>query len=227
MSFPHGRNTRKLLFDKPGQAHVNWRVARSLDTLRDQLDARAPTRSRAEDGSIGDAAHAARKSDHNPDQFGIVRARDYTHDPTGGLDCQWLATQLTRYGDRRISYVIWDRYIWTRRDGWRPYSGPNLHTKHLHLSVVARDAADDTTPWALGGEDVDANQAKQLDETWRTIVTGVGYDKTALARNLASVVEQVKAAVGAPAPVELSETQLDDLADRVAARLQTLRFEAH
>ena len=42
-----------------------WRVARSLDVLLGQLNALAPERSKASDGSIGDAAHASRSSDHN------------------------------------------------------------------------------------------------------------------------------------------------------------------
>ena len=43
-----------------------WIVAPSLDALLAQLNALAPGRSRASDGSIGDAAHAARTSNHNP-----------------------------------------------------------------------------------------------------------------------------------------------------------------
>jgi hypothetical protein len=41
-----------------------------------------PERSKESDGSIGNAEHSARQSDHNPDQFGIVRAIDITNDPT-------------------------------------------------------------------------------------------------------------------------------------------------
>jgi hypothetical protein len=125
-----------------------WRVARSLDVLLGQLNTRAPNRSKASDGSIGDAAHASRVSDHNPDAQGIVRARDFTHDPAGGLDCHWLAAQLVASRDPRIKYVIWDRRIW--QGSWQPYSGADDHTHHLHLSVVAGPAADTTTPWNLG-----------------------------------------------------------------------------
>ena len=145
---------------------MTWRVAFALDTLRDQLNHRAPDRDKAADGAIGDADHAARTSDHNPwvgpapDGKMLVTARDYTHDPAGGLDCHWLARVLVASGDRRRKYIIWDRRIWTPAAGWQPYSGANAHTHHLHLSVSSTVAlADDSTPWNLG-EDDDMNQTQ-------------------------------------------------------------------
>jgi len=135
-----------------------WRVAPALDELYDQLNQRAPHRSRDSDGAIGDAAHAGRDSDHNP-WFRLagqsyVTARDFTHDPAGGLDCGWLADQLARGRDPRIKYVIWSRHIMAGAAGlspwqWRPYGGANPHTKHLHLSVVADARALLRTPWQL------------------------------------------------------------------------------
>lgn len=136
---------------------VAWRVARSLDTLLGQLNAAAPRRSKASDGSIGDAAHASRDSDHNPWYGpGVVTARDYTHDPAGGLDCQWLAGALVASRDPRIKYVIYNRRICDSRPGsnpwaWMPYSGTNPHTKHLHLSVMDNASCDDTRGWSLSG----------------------------------------------------------------------------
>lgn len=132
-----------------------WRVARSLDTLLAQLNAVAPRRSKVSDGSIGDAAHASRSSDHNPwvksGSTGIVTARDYTHDPAGGLDCNWLAQKLVTSGDKRIKYVIWNRRIWTPGVGWQAYKGSNPHDHHLHLSVVSVPSGyDSTVQWALG-----------------------------------------------------------------------------
>lgn len=134
---------------------MSWRVARSLDVLLGQLNARFPNRSKASDGSIGDAAHATRDSDHNPWYGpGIVTARDFTHDPAGGLDGQWLADTLVRGRDPRIKYVIWNRRILDTRPEfqpwtWQPYTGINPHTHHVHLSVVAAPACDDPGLWML------------------------------------------------------------------------------
>jgi hypothetical protein len=128
-----------------------WRVAVSLDVLLAQVNAYAPRRSKASDGSIGDAEHATRDSDHNPWYGpGIVTARDFTHDPAGGLDCQWLADQLVASRDPRIKYVIWNRRI-IEQGGWQwtGYSGPNPHTAHLHLSVTPNGSCDDPRPWAI------------------------------------------------------------------------------
>lgn len=133
-----------------------WRVARCLDQLLAQLNQLAPNRDKSSDGSIGDAAHASRDSDHNPWYGpGIVTARDFTHDPADGLDCQWLADTLVRSGDPRIKYIIWNRRIWQSNTGWKPYNGPNPHTKHLHLSAVASALCDDPRPWNLGTKDDD------------------------------------------------------------------------
>jgi hypothetical protein len=136
----------------------NWLIAPSLEQLRAQLNALAPKRSTASDGGIGDAAHATRASDHNPwwvvgDQP-YVTARDFTHDPAGGLDCRWLAERLEASRDQRIKYVIWNRQIMAGAAGpspwvWRPYAGSNPHNKHLHLSVVPDARSLTRVPWYL------------------------------------------------------------------------------
>lgn len=137
-----------------------WRMARSLDVLLGQLNAAAPRRSKVSDGGIGDQAHITRASDHNPwvrlDDERLVTARDFTHDPAGGLDCGRLAGALCAGRDLRVKYVIWDRRITSGAGGpspwaWRPYRGSNAHTKHLHVSVVADVRADGVQPWAVYG----------------------------------------------------------------------------
>lgn len=131
-----------------------WRVAGSLLVLRDQINAAHPKRSKASDGTIGDPAHAASTSDHNPDAFGVVRALDLTHDPKNGLDAGDLAEQLRVARDPRIKYVISDRRIFAGPDGpqpwvWRPYRGSNPHTSHVHVSVVGYTSGDDSHRWQL------------------------------------------------------------------------------
>ncbi len=139
---------------------MDWRVARSLDELLDEVNAVAPKRSKASDGGIGDPDHRAKgwtASDHNPwapvGRGGVVTARDFTHDPADGLDCHRLAEHLRRRalaGDRRIKYVIWDRRIASASSGWawRPYGGSNPHTKHLHLSVAPiQSLFDNAAAW--------------------------------------------------------------------------------
>ena len=125
-----------------------WRVAPCLLTLLGQVNGLAPLRNKASDGTIGDAAHATRASDHNPwvmdGGTGIVTAMDITHDPPGGCDANRLAEAIRQNRDPRVKYVIWNRQIvsstvspWT----WRPYSGSNPHTKHMHISVRPEKAS--------------------------------------------------------------------------------------
>jgi hypothetical protein len=139
---------------------VIWRVARSLDVLLDQLNARFPHRSKASDGSIGDANHLAEgwdQSDHNPwypkPAGGIVTARDFTHDPVNGVDIARLSDELAASRDRRIKYIIANGLILDSRPQFKPwqwvrYTGSNRHDHHLHLSVMP-NFSDDIRPWNL------------------------------------------------------------------------------
>ena len=132
-----------------------WRVAKSLLTLRDQINAMAPGRSTSSDGTIGDAAHQATNSDHNPNADGVVTAMDITHDPSHGVDAGKLAEMLRVSRDQRIKYVISQRRIFSSKVSpwqWRPYTGVSPHTEHVHISVDAdRSLYDDTRPWAVDG----------------------------------------------------------------------------
>lgn len=147
---------------------MSWRTARSLDTLLAQVNTAGPDRSKASDGTLGDQAHAARESDHNPDSQGVVRARDVTHDPAHGCDVDQVAEELRRSRDPRIRYVIRSRRIFTsyatrvrRAWEWGPYVGSNPHETHMHLSVVGSALADDPAPWAIFTE-VNMTEAESL-----------------------------------------------------------------
>ncbi len=140
---------------------VRWRAAKSLLTLRDQVNRRAPRRNKASDGTIGDAAHCQRTSDHNPwvrdGSVGVVTALDITHDPRGGCDANTIAEAIRASRDPRVKYIIWNRRIanssaigatpaWV----WRRYNGQNPHTAHVHISVKPDKANyDSTADWAI------------------------------------------------------------------------------
>jgi hypothetical protein len=128
-----------------------WRLARSLEQLRAQVNHLCPRRSTKSDGTIGDPAHAATKSDHNPNADGVVTAIDITHDPTGGFSAGLLAETLRRNQDPRIKYVIWNKRIFSSMVEpwrWRPYSGANAHDKHVHVSVIGADM-DSIREWRI------------------------------------------------------------------------------
>jgi hypothetical protein len=137
----------------------DWRVAESLRVLRDEVNALAPRRSKASDGTVGDFRHRTRESDHNPHildkGIGVVSAIDLTHDPDHGCDAGELAEhfrRLGRQGDPRVKYVIWNRQIASFIDNWRwrHYSGPNAHRHHVHLSVSSkRRHYDSRAPWGV------------------------------------------------------------------------------
>lgn len=135
-----------------------WRPARSLDVLKDEVDRVAPDRSTESDGAIGNAAHRASDSDHNPNDDGIVCARDFTHDPSSGADMHCISRTIVATLPPALKYVIWNRQIWSRArasEGWRRYTGPNAHTRHMHVSVgrgpdgASTGPVDDTSPWGI------------------------------------------------------------------------------
>lgn len=122
---------------------MSWRLAKSLDVLRKQINEAYPKRNKSSDGTIGDTRHAASQSEHNPDRNGVVRALDITHDPAHNVHARQIADALVASRDPRILYIISNSQIvrsyprsgstpWT----WSPYFGSNPHKKHFHTSVV-------------------------------------------------------------------------------------------
>jgi len=115
------------------------RLSKSGIQLREQIDDCFPDRDRASDGWIGDSKHAARKSDHNPDAQGWVRALDIDSDLDRAKGTSvYLADQLREYAKstRRITYIIHMGKICSRKSFWRwvKYTGFNKHTSHIHIS---------------------------------------------------------------------------------------------
>lgn len=129
---------------------MTWKMPPSIRAALDEANVRWPKRSRISDGTIGDPAHSARYSDHNPGARGYIHAFDLTHDPASGCDCVVLSEHLRTTIDPRVSYVIWNRRIWNPAlsPGWRPYAGSNPHDKHMHVSIKSTlDAERNTNPW--------------------------------------------------------------------------------
>jgi len=120
------------------------RLSKAAIQLREQIDDSFPDRDRSADGWVGDTRHAARKSDHNPDEQGWVRAIDIDADLFGvGVKpyimpdfADQLRVLCKSKKETRISYIIWDCRIaspilnWK----WRKYSGTNKHQHHIHIS---------------------------------------------------------------------------------------------
>lgn len=139
---------------------MTWRLAKSLETLRKQINEASPNRSKISDGTIGDAAHASRSSDHNPwvkdGKTGVVTALDITHDPAHGVDIQKLADAIATSKDSRVKYIICNGRIMSGSNQahpawqWRKYSGANPHNKHVHISVKSNKSNyDSTRNWAV------------------------------------------------------------------------------
>lgn len=128
---------------------MTWRVARALEALLGEIDTGAPRRNKAADGSIGDQAHRQRLSQHNPDRYGVVAARDFTHDPGRGADMAKLAAFLVKYPHPGLWYVIFNGKIADRKTGfrWVTYTGTNPHRHHMHVSAGPRPLYDDTHAW--------------------------------------------------------------------------------
>lgn len=129
---------------------MSWYTAPSARKFADQFAPDWPRRG-SKDGSVGDTAHGARVSDHNPDykNGGVVRAVDV--DIKGRDKAAMIAAAIR---DPRTRYLISDGRIWQNpavypgRGGWHKYNGSDGHYGHVHLSIRhAKKYENDTSPW--------------------------------------------------------------------------------
>jgi hypothetical protein len=130
------------------------KLSKAAEQLRSEINTKYPNRDKRSDGWIGDTAHNARKSDHNPDKQGWVRAIDIDSDLVKGSSKEsWLLAEQIKTiafkGDKRISYVIHQHRIASSRQNWawRVYKGANPHVSHIHISF---DESGDLNGKAFG-----------------------------------------------------------------------------
>jgi hypothetical protein len=148
-----------------------WRLARSLVVLRNETRELFPGTTVWD---IGDPAHQASDSDHNPNECcDVVCATDTL--PNAGLNLAWFAERVREAGiggHPAPKYVIYNRRIASRTRNWiwRPYGGSNPHTGHVHVSVgVGPDGRstgpyDNTSPWGLLEDEDMALSESDLDK---------------------------------------------------------------
>lgn len=114
-------------------------------TLRDQVNRRFPKRDKRSDGWIGDKAHQARASDHNPDARGWVHAIDLDADMGKPGDAQVLADQIVAYaasglpGSDRIKYVVFNDKVASgtySKSRWKWRGRGYGHYDHIHVSFT-------------------------------------------------------------------------------------------
>jgi hypothetical protein len=119
------------------------KLSKAAIQLRNQIDDAFSSRDRSSDGWIGDTRHGARKSDHNPDEQGWVRAIDIDRDLSGKAKpdlmpdlVDQIRAACKKGSEKRIAYIIFDGKICSPilRWKWRKYTGANKHTHHMHVS---------------------------------------------------------------------------------------------
>lgn len=165
----------------PLTGRVSWVLVPCLAALRAEFDQLAPDRDRRSDGSVGDPAHAATSSDHNPDETGRTPFEDadninevHAIDVDDDLDpwrpdlmeqaVQRIVARHRSGFDDRLQNVIYRRRIWSRTWGWteQPYTGTSPHDGHAHFSSrYASGSEADTNPWGvatLGADTVTKEQ---------------------------------------------------------------------
>lgn len=143
------------------------RLALSLVELRTEFDHLYPNRDRASDGTIGDAAHRATWSDHNPNSEGVICAMDVDTDLDGTNDnndaqMDAIVERIRLNPHQDLKYVIYQGQIASAYAAhgfnpwdWRPYTGDS-HVSHPHFSVgdgpdgrSAPGTYDHTDSWGI------------------------------------------------------------------------------
>lgn len=151
----------------------NWILTKGLSNLRDQVNEAFPDRDKASDGTIGDAAHQAETSGHNPDDTAGSKAEwngDSDNTPevrAWDMDSDLRATPATAQQvvdhvrglnnvEAVLRYIIYNRKIYKAENDWKAeaYTGPSAHTEHIHFSGAYSQAADNNTSFNFRLEEI-------------------------------------------------------------------------
>ncbi len=138
------------------------RLSKAAIQLREQFDDAYPDRDRASDGWIGDTRHGARKSDHNPDEQGWVRAIDIDRDLSGKAKpdlmpdlVDQIRAACKKGSEKRIAYIIFNGSICSPilRWKWRKLSS-QVRSKRPWCEVCGKTTdltVDHLDPISKGG----------------------------------------------------------------------------
>lgn len=175
-----------------------------LQNLRRQVDVMFPGRDKQSDGTIGDAAHRATTSGHNPDDSAgsrpawngdpdsrpEIRAWDMDSDLGGGVKTQVVVDHVRKLAGLSsvLRYLIYNRKIYHSDVGFAPapYTGESAHTEHVHFEGAWTQTADDNQSFNFRLEAIPV-ALTAADKTWikATIDAAV---KSAVDRRVGDVV---------------------------------------
>lgn len=215
---------------------ADWVLIPCLKTLFAEFDRIAPGRDRASDGSIGDAAHRAEVSDHNPDETGSVPIHDADKvnelhaidvdddlresDLTMEKCVQFLVGRCNSGAESRLRYIIYNRRIWSASSGWvqKTYTGASAHTEHAHFSASYDSKHEaSTASWHL--EDIPV-ALTSADKDWiksviGAAVTTIGADLDKVPAGTVTKMRQAELA--------LSDTNTNLIAAQITAAVEAAK----
>lgn len=216
----------------------------ALGALRHGFDVASPNRDRTTDGWIGDAAHQVEVSGHNPDDTPGVRAEYSDADTIPEVRAIDVDTDLratftmqdcidkildTPTDLARLSYIIFNRREWTRRNGWDKagvlYLGSDPHTNHAHFSGEPL-SDNDSRPWSVE-QMADYTEAEMKAFPWQYTGRGIGENNgTTVQKSMLAYFDEVlqlvrdinAALIDVKSELDIVKAQLDNSTQTLTAQ---------